>query len=144
MNTEEMARLIQMAVAPIFLLSAVAISLQVFSNRLARIVDRGRALESRPSPDDATRSELRALESRARMIYQALCFGVSAAILVSLLMALAFAGLLFHFEPARAVAFLFMTALFAYTGALMCLLREVFVAVGSFRLGVSAYAGDDR
>ena len=29
-----------------------------------------------------------------------------------------------------------MGALFAYTGGLMCLLREVFLAIGSFSLGI--------
>ena len=76
------------------------------------------------------------LERRAHIIYRALFLGVSAALFVCLLMTLAFAGEIFQFNPARAVAVLFMAALFAYTGALMCLLREVFLAVGSFRLGI--------
>ena len=138
-TSKTVAEFIQLAIAPIFLLMAVATTLTVFAGRLSRIVDRGRSLETRGTPDNAAhRDELRVLERRAQLIYRALSLGVSAAILVSLLMALAFAGEIFHFNTAGPVALLFMAALFAYTGALLCLLREVFLAIGNFRLGIRA------
>lgn len=138
-NLEGVARIIHLAVAPIFLLTAVAATLTVFAGRLARIVDRGRALEARVGSAGAPpRDELLLLEKRARLIYRALTLGVTAAILVSSLMALVFIGELFRFNAGKPVALLFMAALFAYTGALMCLLREVFLAIGSFRLGIHA------
>src|ERR1700693_3135785 len=43
----DIARLIQSAVAPVFLLTGVAATLGVLTNRLARIVDRARTLEQR-------------------------------------------------------------------------------------------------
>lgn len=135
-NLEEVARLISLAVAPIFLLTTVATTLLVLTGRLARIVDRGRFLESRTITDSSTHEEeLRRLERRAKLIYRALAMGVSAAILVCLLMTMAFLGEMMGFNAARAVAFLFIGALFVYTGALVCLLREVFLAVGGFQLG---------
>lgn len=134
-NIETVARLIQLSVAPIFLLTAVATTLMVLTGRLARIVDRGRALENRAAPDDRTHhDQLRLLERRARIIYRALTLGVFAAILVCLLMTLAFLGETFQFNAAAGVASLFILALFAYTGALMLFLREVFLAIGGFRL----------
>ncbi|MBI4422346.1 MAG: DUF2721 domain-containing protein [Elusimicrobia bacterium] len=140
-NLKHIAELIQLAVAPIFLLTAVATTLTLFAGRLARIVDRGRALEKGADPaSPANRAELAALVRRAHLIYRALQLGVCAAILVSLLMTLAFAGEVFRFDSARTVAVLFMAALFVYTGALLCLLREVFLAIGSFRLGIDAAA----
>ncbi|HZF25341.1 MAG TPA: DUF2721 domain-containing protein, partial [Steroidobacteraceae bacterium] len=39
------AHVIQLAVAPVFLLSGVGITLTVLTNRLARVVDRARAVE---------------------------------------------------------------------------------------------------
>lgn len=131
-------QVIHLAVAPIFLLTAVASTLTVFVSRLARIVDRGRALEKLAQPDALHREELQRLEGRARLIYVALTLGVVAAILVSLLMTAAFLGELLQLDAARLVAFFFIGALFAYTTALLCLLREVFLAVGSFRLGLKA------
>ena len=134
-SIKDVAQLIELAVAPIFLLTALATTLLVLAGRLARIVDRGRSLELRTSTTPH-RDELLLLERRAHIIYRALFLGVAAALCVCLLMTLAFAGEIFQFNPARAVALLFMAALFAYTGALICLLREVFLAVGSFRLGI--------
>ena len=51
-------------------------------------------------------------------------------------MTMAFLGEILQFNAARAVAWLFIGALFSYTGALLSLLREVFLALGGFRLGI--------
>lgn len=137
MDIQSIADLIHLSVAPIFLLTAVAATLTALMHRLARIVDRGRFIERQSVPD---RKELLLLEQRARLIYRAMVLGVTAALCVSLLMTLVFAGSVLHFNAAKAVSLLFMGALFAYTGALLCLLREVFLAVGSFRLGIHTAA----
>ena len=135
-NVVNVAQVIHLAVAPIFLLTAVAATLTVFIGRLARIVDRGRSLEKAATPEAQFREELECLERRARLIYLALSLGVSAAILVSMLMAAAFMGEIYQLNLGRFVALLFILALFVYTAALLCLLREVFLALGSFRLGM--------
>lgn len=136
-DLRQLAGFIQLSVAPIFLLTAVSSTLVVLLGRLARIVDRGRALEKLP---DAKAAELELLERRAKLIYRAIWLGVSAALGVSLLMTAVFAGALFTvpFEAAKPLAFFFMAALFCFTGSLLCLLREVFLALGSFRLGLRA------
>lgn len=133
MEIRQVAGLIQLAVAPIFLLTAVAGTLALFVGRLSRVIDRGRALHGTGSAQ-----ELDILEKRARLMYRAIALGVLSAIFVSLLMTLVFAGEAFNFDAARAVAFLFMAALFSYTGALLLLLREVFLAIGSFHLTITA------
>lgn len=133
---EEVAQLIQLAIAPVFLLTAVAATLTVFAGRLARIVDRGRFLEAKDVLDAAAVRELLLLERRARLIYYSLSLGSGAALLVCVFMTLAFAAKMFDFEAAKTAALCFMGALFSFTGAIICLLREVFLAVGSFRLGI--------
>lgn len=135
-NLANVAQFIELAIAPVFLLTAVAATLTVLTGRLARIVDRGRHLEARTPNNKHDHEELLLLEKRAQLIYRALLLGVSSAILVALLMSLAFAGEIFRFNTALTVAVFFMAALLAYTGALLCLLREVFLAIGSFRLGI--------
>ena len=47
LQTENVAKLIQLALGPVFLLSGVGITLSMLTARLARIVDRARALEDR-------------------------------------------------------------------------------------------------
>ena len=136
-NIQDVARLIQLAVAPIFLLTAVATTLMVLAGRLARIVDRGRSVESRAAHDPAAqREELLLIQRRAHIIYRALFLGVFAAILVCLLMTTAFLGEVLRLNVATSVILCFIAALFCYTGALLCLLREVSLAIGTFRLGV--------
>jgi hypothetical protein len=127
--------LITIAVAPIFLLTAVAATLSVFISRLTRVVDRGRLLEKEPQSS----AELKVLERRAHLIYRAMTLGVIAAICICLLMVMLFAGALAGFDATAPVAALFLLALIAYTLALVLLLREVFLALGSFELGLKLH-----
>src|SRR5439155_10364626 len=66
----DIARLIQSAVAPVFLLTGVAATLGVLTNRLARIVDRARTLEQRlaghPGSAQHLHADLAVLARRAR------------------------------------------------------------------------------
>lgn len=136
-NLQQVADLIRLAVAPIFFLMAVASTLMVLTGRLGRVVDRGRALEAEPAPHGpGWAPELRALDRRVRLIARALTLGVFSALFICLLMTFAFIGALFQVNTAAVVAAFFMLALFAYAGALILLLIEVFSAVDSYRLGL--------
>lgn len=130
---QQVTRVIQLAVAPIFLLSAVATTLSVLVARLGRVVDRGRTLETLAG---ARAEELNRLERRAKLIYMAISLGVLAALFVCWLMTIAFVGELAGIPISRPVAYLFIAALFSYTCTLLCLLREVFLAISSFNLGI--------
>ena len=70
MNAQLLAHGIQLAVAPVFLLTAIAAMLGVVSGRLARIIDRARVLEQRlpgRKPDPA-RQCARAVELVAEVV----------------------------------------------------------------------------
>src|SRR5512133_212405 len=110
---------IQLAVAPVFLLTALGTTLSVLTTRLARIVDRARRVEARLRDEErAVREgsvhELRLLEHRVRLIHWALTLGTSAALLVCLLIAVAFLGYLFGASVGTAMALLFVAAMGAY------------------------------
>lgn len=80
---------IQLAVAPVFLLTGVAGLLGVMANRLARIIDRARTLEERwTSLDQYSRAEARSeiviLEQRRTLSSWAINFCTIAALLVCL------------------------------------------------------------
>src|SRR5437879_12245053 len=73
-NVIDVTRLIQLAVAPVFLLTAVGTIIGVLSNRLGRAVDRSRTLEDRlrqlqPEGQKAARAELNLLSRRVRLVY---------------------------------------------------------------------------
>jgi hypothetical protein len=143
---QDITHTIQLAVAPVFLLTALGTTLSVLVARLARIVDRARRVEARMHDEagpvrDATVLELRALEGRARLIHWALTFGTSAALLVCLLIAVAFVGYLAGIRVGSLMAVLFIAAMGAYVVALLCLVREVGQAIATLRFGISTADG---
>jgi Protein of unknown function (DUF2721) len=143
---QDITHTIQLAVAPVFLLTALGTTLSVLLTRLARIVDRARRVEARLRDESGTRrertiQELKGLEGRARLIHWAISFGTSAALLVCLLIAIAFVGYLAGARIGTVMAVLFIAAMAAYVVALICLLREVGIAIGTLRFDVEASRG---
>jgi hypothetical protein len=130
-HVHDIARVIQMALAPAFLLSAVGALLNVFANRLARIVDRTRSLEGGIDPGSMRPPELAVLKRRGELVRWAITMGTGAALLVSLVIGVAFIGFLAQMNFSLLVAGLFVAAMGALTLALTFFLREVVLAVGS-------------
>ena len=135
----DISHVIQLSVAPVFLLTAIGTILGVLSNRLARIVDRARALNERleDSPGNrlpAIRAEMGTLAQRRRMVNLAITFGTTAALLVCVSIATVFLGAVMRANVAVAVASLFILAMAAFVAALVCFLRDVLLAVRSLHL----------
>ncbi|MCE1242646.1 DUF2721 domain-containing protein [Oryzomicrobium sp.] len=131
----DISRVIQLAVAPVFLLTALATLVATLNVRLGRNVDRRRLLQDRISQGDPhaalDRDELRVLLQRIRLIYFAILAAVAGALLVCLVVAGAFLGALLSVDLARAVAVLFILAMVALIASLGIFLREVFLAVSN-------------
>jgi hypothetical protein len=130
-HVQDIARVIQMALAPAFLLTGVASLLNVFATRLARIVDRTRVLEVRLEPGGDSREELEVLRLRGELVRWAITMGTGAALFVTLVIGVAFVGFLLQVNFSMVVAGLFVGAMAALTMALGFFLREVTLAVGS-------------
>lgn len=136
-HVTDIARIIQLAVAPVFLLTAIGTILSALNNRLGRIVDRRRVLEDRlhtAAAEDAARAkedvkELNLLAQRIRLIYHAIMLAVLCALFVCLLVAGAFLGVFITADIAKTVGTLFILAMFALIGSLGMFLREIFLAV---------------
>lgn len=134
---------IQLAVAPVFLLSGLGTVISVLTTRLGRIIDRARLLESRVKTlDDAERAhaqlELQTLSRRARLIHRALTTGVGAALAVCLLITTAFVGYLTGSNLGLAVAGLFIFAMGLFAFALVSFMREAVLALDSLHFGKHA------
>lgn len=145
----DITQVIQLAIAPVFLLTAIGTLIMVLTNRLARAVDRGRVLEDRlPSlrVSDATAActELQQLARRIRLVYLAISLAVLSALFVCLLIASAFAGAFVATDLTRVVAVLFVLAMVALTGSLVVFLREIFLAVTSARLAIPPPTEEER
>jgi hypothetical protein len=137
----DVAHVIQLAVAPVFLLSGVGVTLTVLTNRLARIIDRARALETRllvPSTamEPEVHDELALLARRARLVSLAITLSTTCALLISVMIATLFVGAFLSVDLSRLIAALFIIAMLAFVGALVGFLREIFLATASLRFGV--------
>ena len=136
-HVTDITRIIQLAVAPVFLLTAIGTILSALNNRLGRIVDRRRVIEDRLRKDPLEGEqhgkedvyELELLARRIRLIYHAIVLAIFCALLICLLVASAFLGVFVTVDIARLIGTLFILAMFALIGSLWMLLREVFLAV---------------
>ena len=125
---------IQLAVAPVFLLTAIGTLITALNNRLGRAVDRRRVLQERlqrAAQDDVAQllAELATLARRSRIIYFAILGAVAAALLVCLVVVCAFIGALLSIDLSKAVAVLFILSMCALVVSLGLFLREIFLAV---------------
>ena len=140
---DEISHLIQLSIAPVFLLTGVGTLLNVLSGRLARIIDRARVLEQRlktsePSPSAAIINELQVLERRGKLIHHALKLSTASALLVCFVIAALFASSVLHYATRLVVSSLFIAAMFALIVSLTLFLREVYFAIETFEIGLSA------
>lgn len=136
-SLDDISHVIQLAIAPVFLLTAVGTLLSVLTNRLGRAVDRRRALErmlenGRGGTDAArAEAELILVGRRVTLIYQAIVLAVFCALFICLLIALAFVDAFLATNLARGLGVLFVLAMFALIGSLLMFLREIFLAVST-------------
>jgi len=144
MNAEsaiDIGHVIQLAVAPVFLLAGIGAFINAFAGRLGRVFDRGRRLEAvlegeAPCNEVEIRMELDILWRRARLAYIGIALDILAALLVCILIVIAFAGYFFDFAVRELIGGLFIAAMLALIGGLVAFLREVFIAVRSFSFGI--------
>lgn len=134
------AHVIQLSVAPVFLLTAIGTMLSVMTNRLGRIIDRARVLEARlevatPETLNHLHTYLARLSRRADLIGHAITLCTSAAVLVCSVIALLFLGDYLRYDISTPVASLFILAMFLLVLGLVNFLREIFIAKASLHIG---------
>ena len=136
----DIAHVVQSSVAPVFLLTGVAATLGVLTNRLARVVDRARALEeqleTQPGRRGVLLADLRNLERRAGYINAAISMSAVAALLVALVVVSLFADAFLGVNLAMAVALLFTASMLCLAIAYIAFFIEVRIAVAALRIGI--------
>ncbi len=135
------AQTVQLAVAPVFLLTGIAAFLGVLSNRLGRITDRARILERRlrtttGEQNEFLQNELASLWRRIGMINKAIRLCTISALLICLVVVTLFLGGLLHASLSMVIAVLFISAMLALIIALIYFLREVTRATRSMQMGM--------
>ena len=129
----DITRVIQLAVAPVFLLTAIGTLINALAGRLARAVDRRRELEDRVhgfegEAREEALAELDVLGQRVRLVLWSMAFAVMSALLVCILIGAAFVGAFIALDLSRPVAALFVAAVAALTVCMLLFLREIFLA----------------
>ncbi len=132
MNIEinNIGHVIQLAIAPVFLLTGVATLLMVLTNRLARIIDRSRVLEDRLEDrhGDRDMDELEVLYRRSTLINIAITLSTVTGLLVCLIIGMLFASDTTNMALDKIIAACFVLGMLALIGAFLFLLREILIA----------------
>lgn len=129
----DISHIIQLSIAPVFLLTGVGTNLVVLTNRLARIIDRLRVLDDRlqtghlrhhPELDE----EMLLLYTRRTWINRAITQSTLCGLLICLVIATLFIAGAFSLELGHWVGAMFVLAMLALIGSFICFLREIFIS----------------
>jgi MFS family permease len=145
----DLARAIQLALAPVFLLTGIAGLLGVMAGRLARIIDRGRAFaEGRvtfaTADSMSIARERQTLEPRRHLTSVAITATTVAALLVCTVIAGLFVEVMLQAPLQWLISALFAAAMFALVVGLTFFLREVHLAMHTVRIDIHKVKGVDE
>jgi hypothetical protein len=149
-SVKAIAGVIQLAVAPVFLLAGIAGLLNVLSTRLARIVDRARVIERRipaaksEEQRELLRAETTTLWTRIDLINWAIRLCVTGALTVCVVIVTLFVGDFVSLNISALVAILFVIAMLLIIVGLVFLLREISVATRHMRVGMELALEDSQ
>jgi phosphoglycerol transferase MdoB-like AlkP superfamily enzyme len=144
----EIAHLIQVALTPIFLISAIGVTLNVLTSRLARIVDRARAMEDRLLRADYVQDsrdlhgELKILARRSRWINAAITLITLSALFIALVVVMLFVNAFLRWDLAAFIAGIFILSMLTLAAALLAFLVEVRIATTTLRIGIKVASGE--
>jgi hypothetical protein len=147
---ENIAVVIQLSVAPVFLLAGIAGMLNVLSIRLGRIVDRARIVEARLMAEPRSghtstlQEETTGLWKRIRLVNWSLRLFVCAALLVCLVIVTLFLAELARMNLSDAIAAQFICAMTLMIGGLLLFLFEVSVSTNRIRRGIVEILDTDK
>lgn len=148
-DLEEVIAVLQISLAPAFLLAAIASLLNVYTTRLGRIIDRARQLHrdmAAAEDADARRSireELRQIAMRRKLVRLSLLMAIGAAVVICLMVGVLFVMGLTSFSRAEIVIAMFAISMALLAVSLGALLAETGVASNDTELHDTAEGEDD-
>jgi hypothetical protein len=137
----ELVPVLQMAIGPVVLISGVGLLILSLTNRMGRVVDRGRTLAAEMR--DATEpkhpkitDQLHILSHRADLLQRSIIFAVCCVLLSSTLVIALFIFALMKIEAAWLISILFVGSVGCLFISLVEFLRELRQALIAFRLDI--------
>jgi hypothetical protein len=139
-ESANVAHLIQLSVAPVFLLAGIGGIISVISSRIGRVFERSQSLAAayEGSADDHQHSriqELAVLSKRITYSLSAISLCTVSELLICIVIAIHFIGGLAGWDVSYEVAIIFIMAMTCLIVGLLCFLREIFLAMSSMRIG---------
>jgi hypothetical protein len=137
----DIAQVIQIVVAPIFMLTGISGFLNVMSGRLGRIVDRARIMEKRlnvlQKPDliEVSEKELRTLWRRIKLINWSIGLCTASALFVCAVVVGLFVGDFWKANFDIIIVTFFVIAMLLLIFALLMFLKEVQLATRTLKMG---------
>jgi hypothetical protein len=134
-SVSQLSQVITQAIAPAFLLGALAAFVSVLTLRMNRVVDRSQMLNA---IDDADKTrvhlkvDLQRMKQRAILLNNATLFATLSAISATLLVMVAFVSAFFSIQHERGIAVLFVITLAFFAAALVNFARETRIALHEF------------
>jgi hypothetical protein len=140
-NLDTVSHGIQLAVAPVFLLTAVAGMIGTVAGRLARIIDRARILEERIDAAEASNpmatafAELKQLRLRGALVNTCIALLTFCALMIGLTIMALFLGETTEWQIFRIATLFFLAGVTCFLLALLCFLTETLIATRILKFG---------
>jgi hypothetical protein len=134
-SVSQLSQVISQAVAPAFILGALAAFISVLTLRMNRVVDRSQILNAIGAADQARarlKEDLPRMKQWAVLLNNAILFASFSAIVATLLVMVAFVSAFFGIEQERGIAVLFILTLGFFAASLINFARETRIALHEF------------
>lgn len=134
-SVSQLSQVISQAVAPAFILGALAAFISLLILRMNRVVDRSQTLNAIGIDDPARvhlKTDLPRLRRRAVLLNRAILYASISAIFATLLVMVAFVSAFFGIQHERGIAVLFIVTLGFFAASLINLARETRIALHEF------------
>jgi Protein of unknown function (DUF2721) len=134
-SVSQLSQVISQAIAPAFILGALAAFISLLMLRMNRVVDRSQTLNAIGGDDPARvhlKTDLPRLKQRAALLNRAILYASISAIFATLLVMVAFVSAFFGIQHERGIAVLFIVTLGFFAASLINLARETRIALHEF------------
>jgi hypothetical protein len=143
MQLHQLIPLLQVAIAPVILISGVGLLLLSMTNRLGRVIDRsrlladilGRAVEAQRAH---VTEQLQILSRRAGWLRRAITLASLCLLLTAVLIIVLFVGMLAGAETGLPVIILFITAMTCLVGSLIAFILDIHLSLAALRTEIAA------
>ena len=136
---DQVARILQLSITPVALISGVGLLLLSMTNRLGRAIDRARQLAAelrQPSPRDRNEilAQVNIIYRRARLLRLTIALAALSVLLAGVLIISLFLTALMHWENGVEVSLVFIACLAALIASLVTFIYDIHLSLVALKL----------